>query len=313
VADNPIRIATRGSPLALAQAHDVRARLMAAHRLPETAFAIQIYKTSGDRIQDRPLSTAGGKGLFTKEIEEALLSGDADIAVHSMKDMPTRLPEPLAIAAVLPREDVRDAFISARWPTLQALPQGARLGTSSLRRRAQVKRLRPDLEIVDFRGNVDTRLGKLEQGVADATFLAAAGLNRLGQSSRITAHVPVDQMLPAVAQAAVAIEIRADDARAASLLAPLDHQETHICVTAERAFLTVVDGSCRTPIAAYAKLAGDLLTLTAEILSIDGTEAFTASKSGPARTALQLGDTVGIELLASAGPAFMDRLRSGLA
>jgi hydroxymethylbilane synthase len=307
-----IRIATRGSPLALAQATDVRRRLMAAHGLPEDAFRIDIYKTSGDRIQDRPLSEAGGKGLFTKEIEEALLARAADIAVHSMKDMPTRLPDGLKVGAVLPREDVRDAFISLRWATLADLPQGARLGTSSLRRRAQAKRLRPDLEVVDFRGNVDTRLGKLEQGVADATFLAAAGLNRLGQSHRVTSLVSTEDMLPAVAQAAVAIEIRADDDRAAHIVAPLDHQSTTLCVTAERAFLTVVDGSCRTPIAANAALDGTTLSMRAELISPDGAEIHVASRSGPASQAIAIGEELGRELLERAGPAFMARLRAGL-
>lgn len=307
-----VRIATRGSPLALAQATDVRRRLMAAHGLPESAIRIDIYKTSGDRIQDRPLSEAGGKGLFTKEIEEALLARTADIAVHSMKDVPTKLPDGLVIGAVLPREDVRDAFISLRWKRLTDLPQGARLGTSSLRRRAQAKRLRPDLEVVDFRGNVDTRLGKLEQGIADATFLAAAGLNRLGQSNRITSLVALDEMLPAVAQAAVCIEIRADDASAANLVRPLDHGPTSACVTAERAFLAVVDGSCRTPIAGQAWIEGDTLTLRGELIAPDGREGHAAQRSAPVADALALGAQIGDELLAMAGPAFMRRLRAGL-
>ena len=240
-----IRIGTRGSPLALAQATDVQARLMAAHGLTAERCTIVVIKTSGDRILDRPLSEAGGKGLFTKEIEEALLDGSIDLAVHSMKDMPTELPTGLALACMLPREDVRDAFISLKYPTFAALPNGATLGTSSLRRAAQAAWARPDLTVVGFRGNVQTRLSKLAAGVADATFLAVAGLNRLGLADRITQAIPTEVMLPAVAQGAVGIEIRADDAMMLQLLRPLDDTPTHAAVTAERVFLRRLEGSCR--------------------------------------------------------------------
>ncbi len=219
---SPIRIGTRGSPLALAQAHLVRDRLMAQHGLDEGRFQISVIKTSGDQIQDRPLSEAGGKGLFTKEIEDALQAGNIDLAVHSAKDMATRLPSGLGIGAVLEREDVRDAFISLRYQSLADLPEGARVGTSSLRRQAQVKRLRPDLNVVGFRGNVETRLAKLENGVADATFLAVAGLKRLGKAERISSIVATDKMLPAVAQGAIMLEIRSDDFPCRELVATLN-------------------------------------------------------------------------------------------
>ena len=303
----PIRIGTRGSPLALAQAHQVRCRLMAAHGLGEDRFAIEIIKTSGDRIQDRPLSEVGGKGLFTKEIEDALRAGAIDLAVHSAKDMSTTLPTGLAIAAVLEREDVRDAFISLKYRSLAELPQGATVGTSSLRRQAQVKRRRPDLVVVGFRGNVDTRLAKLEAGVADATFLAAAGLNRLGSAQRITSLVAIDDMLPAVAQGAIALEVRADDSATRQLVAPLDHQPTALCIAAERAYLARLDGSCRTPIAGLAQLTGRDLVMRGQLLAPDGSAAFEAARSGPAAQALDLGRQVAEALLEAAGPAFMAR------
>jgi hydroxymethylbilane synthase len=299
-----IRIATRGSPLALAQAREVRSRLMAAHGLAEDAFEIKVIKTSGDSIQDRPLSEAGGKGLFTKEIEEALLSGKADLAVHSMKDVETVLPLGLSIAAVLPREDVRDAFISVRYKSLADLPSGARIGTSSLRRRAQVLRLRPDLKPVDFRGNVETRLKKLEQGVADATFLALAGLNRLGQSQRATAVMPAEEMLPAVAQGAIGIQIRHSDVSAAKLVAPLNHEPTALCIAAERAFLAKLDGSCRTPIAGLAQLKGAEINFRGMILSTGGRRCLMAHRQGPAAQALILAEDAAAELLDQAGPNF---------
>ena len=293
-----IRIGTRGSPLALAQAHEVRARLMAAHGLAEAAFEICIIKTSGDRIQDRPLSEAGGKGLFTKEIEEALFAGDIDLGVHSMKDMQTVLPDGLGIGAVLPREDVRDAFISLKYASVAEMPKGAIIGTSSLRRHAQVKHLRPDLVVVGFRGNVETRLKKLEQGVADATFLACAGLNRLGLAHRITAAVPVDSMLPAVAQGAVALEIRVDATTTAKLLAALNHQPTALAVTAERAFLARLEGSCRTPIAGLATIEGGTISFRGALLSPDGKHYLAAERSGALRQAAELGHDAAGEILA---------------
>ena len=304
-----IRIATRGSALALAQAHEARRRLMAAHGLPEERFEIRVIKTSGDRIQDRPLADAGGKGLFTKEIEEALIKREADLAVHSMKDMTSVLPAGLAIGAVLERADVRDALISLKYRTLRELPAGATLGTSSLRRRAQVLRLRPDLKIVEFRGNVDTRLGKLEAGEADATLLAAAGLGRLGQAHRIAALMPPEEMLPAVAQGAIAIEVRSGDAYALRLVAPVNHEPTALGVACERAFLARLDGSCRTPIAGLARLQGRALEFRGMVLARDGSASFEARRSGTPASALRLGEEAAEEVLANAGPEFLAGIR----
>jgi hydroxymethylbilane synthase len=299
-----LRIGTRGSPLALAQAREVQRLLVAAHGLDEEIEIVAI-KTTGDRIQDRPLSEAGGKGLFTKEIEEALLDGSIDLAVHSMKDMPTVLPDGLAITTMLPREDVRDAFISAKWPTLEALPQGAVVGSSSLRRQAQLRRLRPDLSVVTFRGNVDTRLKKLADGVVDATLLAVAGLSRLGLRDRITAPIPLDVMLSAVAQGAIGIETRVDDHDTAALLDSLNHPATALCVTAERAFLARLEGSCRTPIAGLGQLDGNVFTFRGEILRPDGSESHTVTRQGEPAAAVQLAIEAAEELLARAGPGFL--------
>ncbi len=303
-----IRIGTRGSPLALAQAHEVRDRLMAATGWPAGQFDVVTIRTSGDRIQDRPLSEAGGKGLFTKEIEEALLRSEIDLAVHSMKDMPTVLPMGLSIAAMLPRADVRDAFISLTAKSLADLPPGSKVGTSSLRRAAQVKRLRPDLAIVPFRGNVQTRLQKLADGVAYATLLAVAGLDRLGMSDRITAAIDPKDMLPAVAQGAIGVEVRSDDARIRQLLAPIDDAATTLCVSAERAFLARLEGSCRTPIAGLAHLAGGDLIVRGEILTPDGRESFKSEHRGRPEQALVLGEALADELLAAAGPEFLTML-----
>lgn len=298
-----IRIGTRGSPLALAQAHETKRRLMAAHALPESAFDIVIIKTTGDMILDRPLSEAGGKGLFTKEIEEALIARDIDLAVHSMKDMQTALPDGLIIAAVFPREDVRDAFISLRHRSLSTLPAGARVGTSSLRRQAQIKRLRPDLDVVGFRGNVQTRLKKLEDGVAEATFLACAGLNRLGHSARITERIETSVMLPAVAQGAIGIECAADNVRIRDLLNPLHHDQSGTCVFAERRFLARLEGSCRTPIAGLAELGGDgQVTFRGEILSPDGREHHAIMRSGNAGDLDRLAGDAAEDLLSRASP-----------
>ena len=299
-----IRIGSRGSPLALAQANEVKQRLIAAHDLDEAAVEVRTFKTTGDRIQDRPLAEAGGKGLFTKEIEEALLAGEIDLAVHSMKDMPTELPHGLTIAAMLPREDVRDAFISLRYQSLAELPSGAVVGSSSLRRQAQVRRLRPDLKVTEFRGNVDTRLRKLEQGVADATFLAYAGLKRLGQTDRITRIMPVDEMLPAVAQGAIGIEIRSDDSATAELVAAINHAPTAVCVDMERAFLARLEGSCRTPIAGLAELRDGAVSFRGMILTPDGSRYHETRRQGPAADAQALGDDAGRELKSVAGPDF---------
>ncbi len=302
-----IRIGTRGSPLALAQAREVQRRLSAALGLPTPQLAIEVIKTSGDRIQDRPLSEVGGKGLFTKEIEEALRDGRIDIAVHSAKDMATRLPDGLAIGAILERQDVREAFISLVAPSPSALPAGARIGSSSLRRRAQVKRARPDLQVVDFRGNVETRLAKLQAGVAEATFLAAAGLRRLGQEHRITQLVPVEMMLPAPAQGAIALELRADDADITQAIALLDHWPTHLCVATERAFLAGLDGSCRTPIAALATLTGDRLEFHGSIYTPDGSISHETRRSGRPAQACEMGADAARELLGLAGPSFFGK------
>ncbi len=274
-----IRLGTRGSPLALAQAHETRDRIVAAHGLDPDRIEIVVIATSGDQILDRPLSEVGGKGLFTKEIEEALYARTIDIAVHSMKDLETRLPDGLVVAAVLPREDVRDAFISLKYERLAEIPAGGVVGTSSLRRRAQLKHARPDLEVVEFRGNVQTRLAKLEAGVADATFLACAGLRRLGQSARIRSPIEAEEMLPAVAQGAIALQARGDDPIILQAAAPLDHPETAIRVAAERAFLARLDGSCRTPIAGLCEvLDAGTFRFRGQVLSPDGRRMLQASK-----------------------------------
>jgi len=301
-----IRIGTRGSPLALAQAHETRDRLLAAHGdLAPAAIAIQVIRTSGDRIQDRALAAAGGKGLFTKEIEEALLDGSIDMAVHSMKDVPTVLPDGLGIACLLPREDVRDAFISLRAANLDDLAPGALVGTASLRRQAQVLKARPDLTVGILRGNVETRLRKLEQGAVDATLLAVSGLNRLGMADRVTALIETDDMLPAVAQGAIGIECRRDDAAAADWLAPLNDSLTTTCVTAERAFLAELDGSCRTPIAGLARIDGaGALAFRGEVLSPDGRQSFQATRTGSPADAAGLGAEAGAEIKAKLPPDF---------
>jgi len=288
-----IRIGTRGSPLALAQARMVRDAL-AARGAGE--IEIVTIRTSGDRIQDRPLSEAGGKGLFTKEIEEALLGGTIDLAVHSAKDMPTVLPDGLMLAACLPREDVRDAFISRKAPSLRELPQRAVVGTASLRRQAMVCRLRPDVSTVVLRGNVETRLRKLEAGEVDATLLALAGLKRLGLADKATALLDAQEFLPAVGQGAITIEVRIDDARTRELLAEVDHADTSVALACERAFLAVLDGSCRTPIAGHAILSGDAISFRGMILRPDGSEAYETSRTGHRRAAESLGADAGAEL-----------------
>ncbi|SEN98205.1 hydroxymethylbilane synthase [Paracoccus alcaliphilus] len=301
----PLRIGTRGSPLALAQAHETRDRLMAAHGLPQDAFEVVVIKTSGDRILDRPLKEVGGKGLFTREIEEALATGALDIAVHSMKDMPTLQPAGLVLDCLLPREDVRDAFVSLDFSSIADLPQGAVVGSSSLRRRAQLANRRPDLQLVEFRGNVQTRLQKLADGVAVATFLAMAGLHRLGMTQVARTQISPDEMLPAVAQGAIGIERRADDQAIARLLEPINDHPTALRVAAERAFLARLDGSCQTPIAGLAELDGDRLLLRGEILRPDGSEAVAARREGLATDGEAMGRDLAEELLGRAGPGFL--------
>ena len=299
----PIRIGTRGSKLALAQAHEVRDRLAAAHGLEAADFEIVVITTTGDRVHDRPLAEIGGKGLFTKEIEEALVAARIDMAVHSMKDMPAELPAGLGIACLLPREDPRDAFLSPVASDLAGLAPGARIGSSSVRRAAQARRLRPDLYVVPFRGNVDTRLAKLAAGEVAATFLACAGLNRLGLADRITSPVPVDVMLPAVAQGAVGIEIRDHDERTAGLIAAINDEATAITVAAERAFLAALGGSCRTPLAGHAVLAEGRVKFRGQALSLDGRQVFETAREGAAGDAAALGHDAGREVKAAAGPA----------
>ncbi len=306
-----LKIGTRGSPLALAQAEDVRSRLAAAHEdLSLNDIGITVIKTSGDRILDRHLMNAGGKGLFTKEIEEALLAGAIDCAVHSSKDMPTALPSGLELAIFLAREDPRDAFISPRFSHFMDLPTGAVIGTASLRRRAQALRLRPDLKIVTFRGNVQTRLRKLEDGEADATFLAVAGLNRLSKAATITEKLSLEDFLPAPAQGAVTVEARIGDEAMLSRLRPLHDDDTALAVAAERALLAALDGSCRTPIAANATRQGNLVIMQAMLLSIDGQTVFEAGGSTAAshNDAMALGTELGAKIKLDAGATFFDDL-----
>ena len=298
-------IGTRGSPLALAQAYETKDRLIKAHGMAAEMIEIKIIKTTGDQIQDKALRAFGGKGLFTKEIEEQLISGDIDLAVHSMKDVQTALPEGLEIAAHLPREDVRDAFISPVASSIAALPNGAVVGTSSLRRQAQLKYMRPDLEVVTFRGAVQTRLEKLKCGDVAATFLAVAGLNRLGLGEVITQKLSIEEMLPAVAQGAIGIECRAKDERVQALLAPLDDCRTRQAVVAERAFLTKLDGSCRTPIAGHAVIGGDQMTFKGQVLAPDGSQAFSGEMVGPVEDGGRLGLEVATMIIDEAGPKFL--------
>ncbi len=290
---NRIRIGTRGSPLALVQAHEARDRLMAAHGWAADAIEIKTFTTTGDIIRDRPLSEIGGKGLFTKELEEALFADVIDLAVHSMKDMPAKMPSGLDVVAYLPREDARDAFISFVAPDLKSLPIDAILGSSSVRRTAQALRVRPDLKPVSFRGNVHTRLQKLQDGVAHATFLASAGLNRLGLADKITSLISMDEMLPAVAQGAIGLQIKESNASLRKILAPLNHEATAIAVICERGFMAALDGSCRTPIAGHATLQNGIIHFRGEALTLDGVHSFTVDCSGAAADAKRLGYDAG--------------------
>jgi hydroxymethylbilane synthase len=304
ISDIILRLGTRGSPLALTQANMVRQALAQAHGLDTDRIAIEVIRTSGDRIQDRPLSEAGGKGLFTKEIEEALLARTIDLAVHSSKDMPTLLPEGLMLSAFMPREDARDAFISRKAASIAGLPRGATIGTASLRRQAMMKRLRPDLNVVPLRGNVETRLRKLDEGVADATLLALAGLKRLGLTDAATAVLDADEFLPAVGQGAIGIETRADDASTRDLLAAIDHADTATALHCERAFLAVLDGSCRTPIGGHAMVANGRIRFRGMVIKPDGSEAHETSREGDVSDAEKLGADAGAELKGRAGPGF---------
>jgi hydroxymethylbilane synthase len=302
-----LKLGTRGSKLALIQAGLVRNALAAAIPALAAADAIEIVaiRTTGDAIQDRPLAEAGGKGLFVKEIEEALLSRRIDVAVHSLKDMPTAQPPGLVVAAFLPREDARDVLIAGDARRIADLRQGAIVGTSALRRRAQLLHRRPDLQIVNLRGNVDTRLAKRAAGVVEATVLALAGLKRLGLA-HVGTPVPEDEMLPAVGQGAVCVECRAEDARVRAWLAAIDHRPTATCVAAEHAMLVVLDGSCRTPIAGHAVLGSDgTLHLRGLIVKPDGSELIATERRGTADDAEALGRDAGHELKRRGGPGFL--------
>jgi len=298
-----LRLGTRGSPLALAQAGMVRDALAAAHGLVPERIAIEVIRTTGDRITGS-LADAGGKGLFTKEIEEALGGGAIDLAVHSSKDLPAELPPGLELAAFLEREDPRDAFVSRKAATLDALPRGASVGTSSPRRQALLLRIRPDLRVVALRGNVETRLRRLDEGVADATLLALAGLKRLGRQADATAILAIEEFLPAVGQGAIGIEIRAADTRTQALLAPINHAATAAALTAERALLAALEGTCRTPIAGHATVEGNRLKLRGMIVKPDGSQTFEATRAGAVGDAAALGAEAGRELKARAGPDF---------
>jgi len=302
-----LRIGSRGSPLALAQAREVQSRLAAACGIAAERIEIKTIRTTGDAIQDRPLATAGGKGLFTKEIEETLLAGNIDLAVHSSKDMPTVLPDGLLLDTFLPREDPRDAFISRKAKSLRDLPQGAVVGTASLRRQALVKHVRPDLQIATLRGNVETRLRKLDAGDADATLLAVAGLKRLGLLAAATMILDIDDFLPAVGQGAIGIETRADDDATRDFVTKINDADTAMALAAERAFLAVLDGSCRTPIAGHARVSNGTLRFRGMIVRPDGSEAHAAAREGLCAAAAELGAEAGRELKERAGPDFFNQ------
>ena len=302
----PMRIGTRGSPLALAQAFETRRRLCKAFNLDEAAFEIIVIKTTGDKVLDRPLKEIGGKGLFTREIEDDMLSEKIDIAVHSMKDMPILQPGGLVLDTYLPREDVRDAFVAKSYSSLEELPEGTVVGTSSLRRKAQLKNRRSDLEVVEFRGNVQTRLKKLDDGVASCTFLAMAGLNRLDMTHVAKSAIDTDKMLPAVAQGAIGIERRTSDHNTASILEAIHHGPTGLRLSAERAFLAGLDGSCETPIAGLAVLNEGSMRLQGEVLRPDGADIITDDATAPIEDAAEMGTEMAHKLLEQAGPGFFE-------
>jgi hydroxymethylbilane synthase len=300
----PLKIGTRGSALALAQAKETRARLAHAHGWAHEHFEIVVISTSGDRIQDRPLSEVGGKGLFTKEIEDALLSGAIDLAVHSSKDMSTRLPDGLMISAFLPREDPRDAFIGRHVTGLLDLPAGATIGSSSLRRQAQIKKLRPDLNVVMFRGNVQTRLKKVRDGVVDGTLLAMAALKRLSLEAIVPQALELDDFLPAPGQGAICVETRTDDAATCALMNAINHGETSFALHCERAFLRALDGDCRTPLAGYAQISDGVLRFRGLVLAPDGSVWHAVDDHGSPRDAEQIGARAGAAIRTMAGPDF---------
>jgi hydroxymethylbilane synthase len=298
------RIGTRGSPLALVQAHAVRDALAAAHRLDPARIEIVPIRTSGDAAQNRLLADLGGKGLFTKEIEEALLARSVDIAVHSAKDVPTFLPDGLWLSSWLPREDVRDVFVSLKAKALMELPAGAVLGTASLRRQAMVLKIRPDLKVAVLRGNVETRLRKIEEGAADATLLALAGLKRLGLERAATQVLSVDEFLPAVGQGAIAIESRRDDDRINAFVGAISDADTQTAIDCERSFLALLDGSCKTPIGGHCSVEGDRIAFRGMIISPDGRESHEARREGVRGEAAALGADAASELRSRAGEKF---------
>jgi len=301
-----LRIATRKSPLALWQAEHVRARLLALH--PGLEVELVRLSTQGDRVLDSPLAKIGGKGLFVKELEQGMLDGTADIAVHSMKDVPAGFPDGLGLGAVLEREDPRDAFVSGEYTAIDALPEGARVGTSSLRRQCQLRERRPDLQISDLRGNVGTRLGKLDNGDYDAIVLACAGLKRLGMEARIARALPPDEMLPAIAQGVIGIECRVDDADVRALLEPLNHPETVVRTQAERAMNATLAGGCQAPVAGYAELHNGSLELRGLVGWPDGTGIIRGEVSGPVDAAADLGRQLAERLLVDGARPILDAL-----
>jgi hydroxymethylbilane synthase len=301
---SPLRIGSRGSPLALVQARQVQQALAKASGLAPEQIEIKVIRTSGDQIQDRPLADAGGKGLFTKEIDETLLSGAIDFAVHSSKDIPAIMPPGLTLAGFLAREDPRDALVSSKAKTLAGLPRNALVGTSSPRRQALLKRARPDLRIAPLRGNVETRLRKIDAGEMDAAILAVAGLKRLGLFSTMAVALEVDEFLPAAGQGAIAIQTRAGDKSARALAAAIDDADTHTALAAERAFLAALGGSCRTPIAGYARVHGDTVSFRGLLAQPDGSSVFEASRQGSRADAAALGADAGQEIKSRASAAF---------
>ena len=303
---SPLRIGTRGSPLALAQAHQTRDRLRDAHGLEASEIEVHVIRTSGDAIQDRPLSEAGGKGLFTKELDTALMMGGIDLAVHSAKDLPTFLPDDIAIVGYLPREDVRDAWVSPVASSPRELPRDAVVGTASLRRGALLKRIRPDIEIALLRGNVQTRLRKIAAGEFSGTLLALAGLKRLGLEGAATYVLPVEDFIPAAGQGAIGLTARNGDTRVAGLLASILCSATGIAVAAERAFLAALDGSCRTPIGVHATIDAQNVTLRGTVLRPDGSEAYDEERYGPALEATAIGRLAGETIKARLPAGFFE-------
>ena len=305
-----IKIGTRGSPLALAQAYEARDLLVAEY--PDLEVEIVPITTTGDKVQDRPLSEVGGKGVFTKELDDALLGGRIDIAAHSMKDVPTWLPEGIVLACMFEREDVRDVLVSPKFTDFGEMPAGSVIGTTSLRRQSQILAKYPNLKVVIFRGNVQTRLRKLSEGQAEATLLALAGLNRLDRTDVIARILEPEELLPAVGQGAIGIACRAGDEELTSMLGTLDHAPTSLCVAAERAMLDVLDGSCRTPIAGLAELSnnGQSITIKGLVAEADGSEIWQAERTGPVASADDLAREIGVELRAAAGEAFFAKLIS---